>query len=74
MINKAAWECADKLCHQVRERPHSFLGGIPFVGLGNFYQVATIVAGEGETSTLAASVKSSALWHHLHMFKLITSI
>ena len=74
MINKAAWECADKLCRQVRERPHSFFGGIPFVGLGDFHQVAPIVPGEGETSTLTASVKSSALWHHLHMFKLMTSI
>ena len=74
MINNAAWECADKLCRQVQEQPHSFFSEILFIRLGDFHQVAPIVPGEGETSTLAASVKSSALWHHLHMFKLMTSI
>jgi hypothetical protein len=34
-------------------------GGISFLGLGDFRQVAPVVSGAGESPSLAASVKSS---------------
>jgi len=34
-------------------------GGISFLGLGHFRQVALVVSGAGESPSLAASVKSS---------------
>ena len=73
MANKAAWECVHHLCCMVRRNHHPF-GGIPFIGIGDFRQVAPVVKGCGETATLAASVKSSPLWQHLRVFTLTTPI
>jgi hypothetical protein len=45
-------------------------GGIPFVGIGDFRQVAPVVKGTGCTPALLASVKSSPTWPSFHLFKL----
>lgn len=37
-------------------------GGIPFIGIGDFRQVAPVVKGSGCTPARLASVKSSTLW------------
>lgn len=37
-------------------------GGIPFIGLGDFRQVAPVVKGQGYIPALLASIKSSHLW------------
>ena len=71
MANKAAWECAHRLCCIVRNNNDLF-GGIPFIGLGDFHQVAPVVDGCGETAALAASVKSSPLWSSLRISHLTT--
>jgi hypothetical protein len=47
------------------------MGGIPFVALGDFRQVAPVVKAQGRTAALLASVKSSSTWsafliHTLH--------
>jgi hypothetical protein len=42
--------------------------------LGDFWQAGPIVNGTGHTASLAASVKSSVLWNHIHIFTLNTPI
>jgi hypothetical protein len=37
-------------------------GGIPFIGIGDFRQVAPVVKGSGSTPSQLASVKSSSVW------------
>jgi len=49
-------------------------GGILFLGLGDFRQVAPVVSGAGESPSLAASMKSSQLWKKIRVFALNTSI
>ena len=71
MANKAAWECAHNLCCILRNNNRLF-GGIPFIGLGDFHQVAPVVSGCGESAALAASVKSSLLWPSLRILQLTT--
>ncbi|KAF9235331.1 hypothetical protein BU15DRAFT_51504, partial [Melanogaster broomeanus] len=56
MMNKAGWEAADELCRSICHHRHTLFGGKSIVGLGDFRQVAPVVAGGGETATLAASV------------------
>ena len=51
------------------------LGGISFLGLGDFRQVARVVSGSGESPSLAASVKSSlGTYKKNRVFTLNTSI
>ena len=45
-------------------------GGIPFLGIGDFRQVAPVVKGTGCTPALLASIKSSATWSSFHLFQL----
>jgi PIF1-like helicase len=70
MANIAAVECADEICCHITgiNKPFS---GIPFIGLGDFHQVAPVVKGQGSTPTVLASIKSLYLWpqfsiHSLH--------
>ena len=74
MINKAAWECVDEICRRIMNIYDKPFGGIPFLGLGDFRQVAPVVSGAGEWPSLAASVKSSQLWQEMQLFTLNTSI
>ena len=74
MANKAAWECVDELCHHIMNIFNKPFGGIPFIGLGDFHQVAPVISGAGEWPSLAASVKSSSLWKEMRIFMLATSI
>lgn len=70
MANIAAVECTDEICRLITGKDVPF-GGIPFIGLGDFRQVAPVVKGQGCIPTLLASIKSSRLWpqfsiHSLH--------
>ncbi|KAG2064717.1 hypothetical protein BDR04DRAFT_1034542, partial [Suillus decipiens] len=58
-------ESMDELCHTICNKPQIPFGGTTFIGLGDFQQAGPIVSGAGETATLAASVKLSALWEHI---------
>jgi len=49
-------------------------GGIPFLGIGDFRQVAPVVKGTGVTPARLASVKSSPLWDAFHIMKLCAPI
>ena len=49
-------------------------GGIPFLGIGDFRQVAPVIKGTGCTPARLASVKSSSLWSTFSFFSLHTPI
>ncbi|KAG2745963.1 hypothetical protein P692DRAFT_20740408 [Suillus brevipes Sb2] len=74
MMNKAAWESVDNLCRFLCNRPHTAFGGKPFIGLGDFCQVAAVISSAGESATQAASVKSLPLWRKMHILSLHTPI
>jgi hypothetical protein len=63
--NAAAIECANEVCQLIMGNTSAF-GGIPFVALGDFRQVAPVVKGQGGTAALLASIKSSPLWQKFH--------
>ena len=69
MANKAAWECVHNLCYSITSKQQLF-GGIPFIGAGDFWQVAPVIRGGDESATLMASVKSSFLWHSIELLSL----
>jgi hypothetical protein len=57
-----AWlDCVDEVCRMITKKRRPF-GGIPFVGVGDFRQVAPVVKGQGATPARLASIKSSNLW------------
>lgn len=62
-------ECVDDVCQRITKRRLSF-GGIPFVGIGDFRQVAPVVKGQGCTPARLASIKSSHLWPKFNILTL----
>ena len=69
MTNRAVFEAVDEVCRTITRSQAPF-GAIPFVGLGDFRQVAPVVKGHGVLPVLQASVKSSPLWAKLSIFVL----
>jgi hypothetical protein len=67
--NVAALECADEICRAITNVNAPF-GGIPFIGLGDFRQIAPVVKGHGPTASLSASVRSSPIWSAFNVFTL----
>ena len=59
--NVAVIESVDDLCRRINSCGRPF-GGISFVGVGDFRQIAPVVKGQGSVATFLASVKSSSLW------------
>ena len=69
-----AWlDCVDQLCRSLKKTDVPF-GGIPFVGLGDFRQVAPIVKGTGPTASRMASIKALQNWPTFDILKLHTPI
>ena len=73
MVNKAATECTNQLCKQIKKNNKPF-GGIPFIALGDFWQVAPVVKGEGQTTAILTSIKSSYIWPSFQIQTLNTLI
>jgi hypothetical protein len=67
--NVAAFHCFDDLYQHIMGNGKP-MGGIPFIGLGDFRQVAPVAHGEGVTPALQASIKTSYLWKHFQVFSL----
>ena len=69
-----AWlDCVDEVCRMITKKRRPF-GGIPFVGIGDFRQVAPVVKGQGATPARLASIKSSNLWSKFEILTLHTPI
>ena len=68
--NIAAMNCVDELCRRLQNKWHLPFGRIPFLGLGDFRQVAPVAHDEGVTPLLLASVKSSPIWCYFRIFTL----
>jgi hypothetical protein len=66
-------DCIDNLCRSLMKTDRPF-GKIPFLGIGDFRQVAPVVKGTGCAPALQASVKSSSFWTSFHILKLHTPI
>lgn len=62
-------DCVDELCKFLKNNDLPF-GGIPFVGIGDFRQVAPVVKGAGSGPSRLASVKSSNVWHRFSVLRL----
>jgi hypothetical protein len=73
MANVAVIESVDEICRIITRKQEPF-GGIPFIGLGDFRQVAPVVKGSGVTPALLASIKSSSLWSDFHIRSLHSPI
>ena len=69
MANRAAVEAVDILLRQLKESPRPF-GGVFFLGVGDFRQVAPVVPGGGKTGILDSSIRASNLWAYFRIFRL----
>jgi hypothetical protein len=74
MANIAAIECVDQLLQTLMQTTRPF-GGKTFLALGDFRQVAPVVRGSaGEVASFQSSIRSSYLWPHFRVLRLITPI
>jgi len=73
MVHKDTWEYACNILKLVRRNEEPF-GGIPFIGCGDWKQVAPVVRGGGRHDIIDASVKISALWASMQVHRLTISI
>ncbi|CAG8815129.1 20560_t:CDS:1, partial [Cetraspora pellucida] len=69
MANKAVLEGVDLLLRQICNKDEPFRGK-PFIGAGDFRQVAPIVKGAGKSATIDASIKTSYLWTYFDKYTL----
>ena len=69
MANRAAVEAVDILLRQLKGNARPF-GGILFLAVGDFRQVAPVVPGGGKTSILDSSIRASSLWASFRIFRL----
>ncbi|KAF8236705.1 hypothetical protein L208DRAFT_1197245, partial [Tricholoma matsutake] len=67
--NIAVIECANSICQQIKCSACPF-GGIPFIGLGDFQQIAPVIQGQGPIPALSTSIKLSLLWHEFKVHTL----
>jgi PIF1-like helicase len=68
-IHKRAFQCAHQISCAITNNFGPF-GNIPFVGVGDFRQVAPVVKGYGSTPSVLASIKSSSLWSQFRILSL----
>ena len=69
MANRAAVEAVDTLLQTLKSSAAPF-GGIPFLGVGDFRQVAPVVKNQYKTGVLDSSIRSSLLWPKFQVFRL----
>ena len=71
--NIAVFEAVHNICSSIKRSQKPF-GGIPFIGVGDFRQVAPVIKGAGATATFDACIKSSYLWEKFRVLSLHTPI
>ena len=69
MANKACVHAVDALLRLLCNTDKPF-GGKPFIGVGDFRQVALVVRGSGLSAAIDASIRTSALWPRFTLSKL----
>ena len=69
MANKACVHAVDALLRLLCNTDKPF-GGKPFIGVGDFRQVAPVVRGGGLSAAIDASIRTSALWPRFTLTKL----
>lgn len=69
MSKGSAVQCANRLLQQLMNCALPF-GGKPFLGLGDFRQVAPIVTNASKSEVIEASLKSWHLWSHFKILRL----
>jgi len=73
MSHKAAFEAVDRSLRDIR-RSHSIMGGITLVMAGDFRQTLPVIPRGTKADELAASVKTSYIWHNVRRFSLTTNM
>ena len=73
MANKCAFETVDRTLRAIRGCD-ALMGGIPFVLAGDFRQTLPVVRGGTKADELAACIKDSYLWDHVHRMGLTTNM
>lgn len=73
MSKKSAVECANQLLQQLMDSELPF-GGKPFLGLGDFRQVAPVVTNAAKFEVIEASLRSSYLWSKFKILRLYEPI
>jgi hypothetical protein len=63
MANVAVVEAVHNVCCLIQGSDRPF-GGLPFIGVGDFRQVAPVTKGSGADAAFDACVKSSPIWQH----------
>ena len=69
MANKACLHAVDALLRLLCNTDKPF-GGKPFIGVGDFRQVAPVVRGGGLSAVIDASIRTSSLWPSFLLSKL----
>lgn len=69
MANKACLHAVDALLRLLCNTNKPF-GGKPFIGVGDFRQVAPVVRGGGLGAVIDASIRTSSLWPSFILIKL----
>ncbi|CAG8841387.1 19538_t:CDS:2, partial [Gigaspora margarita] len=69
MANKAILDCIDLFLRQICNKNELFRRK-PFIGVGDFRQVAPVVKEAGKSATIDASIKTSHLWTHFDKYVL----
>jgi len=66
-------ETIHEVCSELKHLPAPSRG-IPFLGLGDFHQVAPVVKGIGCTVSAQASIKQSPLWRQFQILSLTAPV
>ena len=69
MSNVAVVEAVHNVCCEIKHCNKPF-GNIPFIGVGDFRQVAPVIKGIGPTTTFDTCIKSSPLWLNFRIYSL----
>ena len=73
MANKASVEAVVALLRELLNDKKIF-GGIPFIAVGDFRQVAPVTKENGPSAVFDSSIKSSALWRSFQPHSLLQPI
>ncbi|XP_076047303.1 ATP-dependent DNA helicase Pif1-like [Oratosquilla oratoria] len=74
MTNKNTITALDCTAKDITGNKHCFMGGIPFVCVGDFRQVLPVIRGGGKNEELKYNIKNAFFWEDLRKFKLVQNV